>query len=302
MPTPSPSKDNIAAVIVSYNPDSEFAHRLDRIFPQVARVIVVDNSSVSFREELHRVLLSKVELIANPYNVGLAGALNQGVRRAVELGFAWVLMLDQDSLIDHDMVDCLLEIYHHYPFPQKVGLIGSNARSPISGRLYMECYQRQKIFMEVKTPMTSGSLLSVNAYEQIGPFRDDFFIEAIDLEYCLRLRKHGYKVLISCKPLMTHAAGKMKERRFLRRVVVVPDHEPWRYHYQLRNLIFVVRSYFWQEPGWVFVALVNFMKALVRILLFEDNRLRKFNAIWRGIRDGIISRNGGKEASHHLGE
>lgn len=299
MPNLSPSKDNIAAVIVTYNPDLGLANRLKRVISQVAYVIIVDNGSTSLQEKLYGILSPKVEIIENSYNIGLASALNQGVRRAMELGFSWVLTLDQDSLIDHDMINCLLEIYHLYPFPERIGLIGSNARSPISGRLYIKCPQELKTFMEVKTCMTSGSLLSLRVYEQIGPFRDDFFIEAVDLEYCLRLRKNGFKVLISCRPLMTHAAGKAKERRLFRRIVIVPDHEPWRYYYQLRNLMFVIRSYFWQEPDWVFVALINFMKALVRILLFEDNRLQKFNAIWQGIRDGIISTKGGKEVSHH---
>jgi len=303
MQNPFPVKDNISAVIVTYYPDSGFISRLNRVIPQVAHVIIVDNGSQpSVREILRDISLINVEVIANPENVGLAKALNQGVQRAVDLGFSWVLTLDQDTVVDHDMVKCLSEIYCLYPCPEKVGLIASNARSPITGRLYIQCQPEQRAFMEVKTPMTSGSLLSVNAYKQIGQFRDDFFIEGIDLEYGLRLRKNGFKVLCSCRPLMTHAAGKMKERRLFRRIVIVPDHEPWRYYYQLRNLVFVVRSYFWQEPDWVFVALINFMKALVRILLFEDNRLQKFNAIWRGIRDGIISRNGGKEVSHHLGE
>lgn len=288
-----PVRDNIASVIVTLNPDLGFAERLNLIAPQVGYVVVVDNGSESHtREVFHRVTSSKVEIIINSQNVGLASALNQGVRQVAALGFSWVLTLDQDTLVDHDLVDRLREIYDLYSMPDKVGLIACNARSPISGRLYTQYRQGQETFVEVKTPMTSGSLHSVVVYERIGPFRDDFFIEGIDLEYCLRLRKYGYKVLFSCRPLMTHAAGKGEEHRFFQRVVLVPNHPPWRYYYQLRNLLFIVREYFWQEPSWVLMALINLAKTVVRILLYERDRRARFRAILQGIRDGISSTGG----------
>jgi len=85
---------------------------------------------------------------------------------------------------------------------------------------------------------------------------------------------------------MTHAGGKMLERRLLGRIVLVDDHEPWRYYYRCRNFIIILCSYFWLEPWWSLKALVNFVKMIVKISLYETNRLAKFAAIARGVRDG----------------
>ena len=179
----------------------------------------------------------------------MATGLNQGVRRVDELGLSWALLLDQDTVVDDDLVDCLAEIWRQHASPTEIGLIGANSRSTASGRLGIQSSPGASGYVELKTIVTSGSLLAMAAYERIGPFRDDFFIDGVDLEYCLRLRGFGFRVLCSRRALMTHASGKGRERRFLSRVVLVGDHEPWRYYYMLRNFVHVARAYVRREPA-----------------------------------------------------
>jgi len=281
----------IAAVIVTYNPDQEFKERVELIKNQVSQVIIVDNySSPLVRRMLRALKSSQVEIIENASNKGLAAALNQGVLWAKKLGYSWVLFLDQDTIVDNDMVKSLVSIYSQYPFYEKIGLIGSNARSKYSGRLYINCQNSKKDFIKVRTVITSGSILSLAAYEKVGPFREDLFIEGIDLEYCLRLRKYGYEILLSCRPLMTHASGKMEEHHFFGRIILVPNHEPWRYYLMTRNLLEIFMIYFWREPIWVLGAVFNFMKTVIKIILYEDQKMLKLKYLARGIRDALRSR------------
>ncbi len=286
--TVDPFAGAIVAVIVSYNPDKDFGKRLSVIKPQVGRIIIVDNgSNTSIYETLDNSLSNEIDIIENKLNMGIAAALNQGVTKAMHHGFSWVLTLDQDTEIDPNMVSHLCSILSHYPDKEALGIIGANARSKHSGRLYMDCGKQSHEFMEEKTIITSGSLMSLSAYEKTGPFREDFFIEGVDLEYCLRLRRNGFKVLISCKPLMTHAAGKMEEHRFLGRVVMVANHEPWRYYCMLRNLAQISRVYVRQEPRWVLDLCFNIAKMVIKIAFFEENRSIKFKYILIGMIDGL---------------
>lgn len=278
-----------AAVVVTYHPDREFGDRLRRIAAQVAHVIVVDNSSVrSVGMSLRQLTSETVELIENDRNVGVATALNQGLKRAASMNFSWVVTLDQDSVVDGDMLASLIRIYHECPSRDSIGLIGANVRSPISGRAGILCETTGSEYLELKTTITSGSMVPLSAYECVGPFRDDFFIDGVDLEYCLRLRRHGFSVLCSRRPLMTHAGGAAEERTLFGRVVLVANHEPWRYYYMLRNFVHIARQYFTQEPFWVLAALVNFLKTFVKICLYERNKRAKFAAIARGIGDGVV--------------
>jgi len=280
------SKPKICGIIVTYNIGREIYKCFNSVINQVDKIVMVDNGSdketIAVLKKINKEN-SKVELIKNSVNLGLAKALNQGVLWAKKLGYSWVLTLDQDTIVGNNMVKSLVSIYSQCPFYEKIGLIGSNSRSKYSGRLYINCQNSKKDFIKVKTIITSGSLLSLTAYEKAGPFREDFFIEGIDLEYCLRLRKYGYEVLLSCRPLMTHAAGKMEEHHFFGRVILVANHEPWRYYLMTRNLLEIFFIYFWREPIWILEASFNFMKTVIKIILYEDAKMLKLKYLNKGI-------------------
>jgi len=283
------SMQKIAAIVITHNPDKNLNQRIERIVNQVAYTIVVDNGSFFPIDPLLQnfVVSRKLEIIKNNYNAGIAKALNQGLSRAKELKFSQALTLDEDTIIDADMVDNLISIYREYPFKEQIGIIGSNARSKNSGKLFKKCKDERKNFIETKTIVTTGSLMSLSAYECVGPFRNDFFIEGVDLEYCLRLRKHGFKVLFFCQPLMTCSGGGGEVHKFFGRTVLVDNHAPWRYYYRIKNLIKIIRAYFWQEPSWIFLAILNYFKMFAKIVLYENNRLAKISSILRGIRDSF---------------
>jgi hypothetical protein len=82
----------------------------------------------------------------------------------------------------------------------------------------------------------------------------------------------------------------MAEHRLFWRTVVVANHAPWRYYYISRNLVRVIGMYFLAEPIWVFAATVNFAKALVKLMLFEDRRREKLRHIAGGIWDAVTGR------------
>ncbi len=291
----SPCRENIAAVTVSYHPDSGFLARVRRVLPQVQRVIVVDNSgSAEIAQVLKEVEALGGECIRNSSNVGLASALNTGIQRAIDLEMSFVLTLDQDTMVDEEMILSLTRVWRGHPNRDRIAILGSNARSPISGRLAIRRPAGAEPFTEEKSVVTSGSLISLSAYKQLGAMRSDFFIEGIDSEYCLRAIVHGFKVLSTREPLMTHAAGKQDERRIFGRIVQVAHHEPWRYYYQVRNSICIARRYLAEEPAFVASMGLGFAKTFVKTLLFEKKRLRKLGSVLLGIKDGFLLPVGGQ--------
>jgi rhamnosyltransferase len=63
-------------------------------------------------------------------------------------------------------------------------------------------------WVEVPTLITVGSLISVAAFARIGPFREDFFVDYADIEFCLRARRSGYHVVQGVAPTIEHAIGR----------------------------------------------------------------------------------------------
>ena len=282
-----PKRENTSALIVTYYPDSGLGLRLERIVGQVAHVIVVDNTpDPAYGPSLSSPALGIVELIVNSHNEGLGYALNQGMRCAIKQGFEWVLTLDQDTSVDADMVEKLIEIASLDGAPETLALVASNARSPQSGRLFLRRGNEERLFREVKTPMTSGSLHSAAVFEAIGGFRAEFFIGSIDLEYCLRARSHGFRVLCSEKALMTHAAGATEERNFLGRTVLIAVQSASRWYLDFRNLAWTIRHYWRREPAWCAATLWALFKRLILLAVFETGRIAKARAFLRGTLDG----------------
>jgi rhamnosyltransferase len=295
MSAPNSSHDS-CAVLVTFHPDAEFAFRLEEILRQLATVIVVDNGSTPAELEVLRELAqeNRVVLVRNSANVGLARALNIGLEHAQALGFSWAVLLDQDTHIDRDLVATLRAVRDGLPHSWLVALIGAGARekhrrSPKIARLE----SRGNEWQEVRTAITSGSLVSLEAFERIGPFREEFFIDHVDTEYCARARALGYRILRTVRPVMTHSIGRPTQHRLLWMKKWTSNHSADRRYYITRNHTVLLREAGGIVPGaWALRGLLSGLNACKRIALYEEDKARKIAAVWAGWRDGIRGRLG----------
>jgi rhamnosyltransferase len=284
----------VCAVMVTYYPDRGICDRIQRVAAQVPQTVIVDNGSpepgIQSIVELCDQL--PVTLIQNASNKGLASALNTGVRWAECRGFRWVLTLDQDTTVAPDMIDALAQVVLNYPNPEGLAVVGSNYRNKVNGKLFREQCQdgRTSVVREMVSVVTSGSLISVSAFQALGGFRDDLFIDCVDHEYCLRARAHGFHVVITCKPVMEHGIGDLSEHQFLWRTVRTSNHSPLRHYFMTRNSIILISEFFVKEPRWLLRYIWAWLKSIVVILLFEQHRQEKAKSMFRGCIDGFLRR------------
>lgn len=285
--------DSIVAVTVTHHPDTGFLRRARSVARQVGALVVVDNCSDS-QDVLRRDCeAAGFGFIANSGNFGIGVALNQGVRWAQESGCSWVLFFDQDTTPAPDCAAELLAIAQAPGHTRPVGLVGANYWDEFRDRHLLDpAAAGGRRWVETASVITSGSLLSVRAYQTAGPFREDFFIDSIDIEYALRLRTRGFAVLLSTKPLMNHAVGSPTRHRFLWKHVACSNHSPLRRYYITRNRLVLVRLYLRREPRWALQHLRGLFNHCVLTLLYEPHRARKLRAIALGLWDGVRCRLG----------
>jgi rhamnosyltransferase len=255
-----------------------------RIAPQVGHIVIVDNHSGE--EDIHmlRALCKaeKAELIENKENLGIATALNQGIKRVTELGYEWVVTLDQDTIPEFNLIQSLSKIYSSHPDRERIRMVGSNYRSPVTGQVAVNCSMVTSNFVETSIVITSCCLIPLKAFGEVGAFRDDFFIDQVDHEYCLRLRSHGYKVIMSCKPLMVHSVGDQTVHRFISKQICT-NHSPLRRYYITRNRLVLYKTYICKDGNWVLRSFFTSMRELIMIILFEDHKFEKLRAVALGI-------------------
>jgi rhamnosyltransferase len=271
-----PHAPGIAAVVVLYNPGDEAFSNVASYLDQVDVLYAVDNSeSPSPRTAVALAVSPKICYHLNNANLGVARALNIGAKKAADAGFDLLLTMDQDSRAAPDMVERLLECLAGRDM-SKVGII-----SPFHLTAACGSPRRQGGCREVMTPMTSGNLLNLHVYLDAGPFRDDLFIDFVDNEYCLRLRRQGYSVLRADRALLYHSVG--DTRRY--GPFIATNHSPLRRYYKTRNRFFVNRRYRWDFPGHCLFDRVRLTKEIFSILLFEREKVAKLRMMWRGYLD-----------------
>lgn len=303
------SKEQIGAVIVTFNPDAGLLQRLCRILGQVALVVIVDNGSTASAYGAEN--LPRVRLLRNDRNMGVAHALNQGLKLLCELGFVWAITLDQDSTPMPGMVEELLRTLSNVTEPDRVALVGPNftdqGAPDAKARWLKECsimpifFERvacaSKDLSDVTMINTSGALTNLEIFKKVGPLKEDFFIDYVDTEYCLRVRRMNYQILVSCRARLLHNLGEKRAVKFLFFVVRPTFHKPFRRYYISRNRIYMIREYAAAFPHWFAFDLMAGAYNGLRVILFEDNRWQKIKAFLNGAWDGLRQRYGEQPGS-----
>jgi rhamnosyltransferase len=277
---PDVGMQDIAAVVVLYRPNADVLANVRATAAQVDRVFAVDNT-----EEPDAGFIKALCTIPNlthvPLgdNLGIATALNAGVEVARDSGHAWVLTMDQDSTPDEGMVAALARCAGGCAAGERVGIL-----APVlleGGALQPE---PRPACSEVLTAITSGNLLSVDAWTDAGGFDEGLFIDQVDHDMCLKLHRRGFSILECGEARLVHRLGEPAEVR-LGRTYHVSNHSPLRRYYITRNRFEVARRYRDDFPGFGRSAMRALRHELVKIVLWEDRKTAKLLMSWRGYRD-----------------
>ena len=277
-------RGGIAALIVTYQPRLDVIGHIGAIAAQVERLIVVDNGSHGPLVDEMRALVAQVHgtFIANERNLGVAPALNPGARAAASGGARWLLMLDQDTNPAADLAAQLRAAADAYPQPGRIALVGATTEHQTSDRC-----AHGATYVVRRAVITSGSMLSLEVYRKVGPFRDDFFIDMVEAEYALRAGRHGYRVLLACAAHIDHAIGAPTRHRLLGRDVTTSNHPAWRRYYVARNRIPVWRANARRTPAWVAFDYLGHLRDTLLMTIYERDRPVKIAATVAGTIDGL---------------
>jgi len=295
---------DVCAIVVTYHPDREFPERLGLVLPQVGALIIVDNGSDDAEATMLRELAEhpSITLVLNRNNLGVASALNIGIRQAVARGFTSVLLLDQDSRVAANMLETLFEVYSAFPQRERLAVIGAGfvdvnrraseekAPPPADRRI---APADPDPWEEAETVITSGSLIPLASHAVIGPFREEFFIDYVDSDYCCRARAKGFSVIQTRRPLMSHAIGAWSKHRVLGLNKWTSNHSPDRRYYIARNDTVMLREYGNYVLGlWALKSILRRFRQCKRIAFYEDMKARKIIAVLQGWWDGVRGRMG----------
>jgi len=137
---------------------------------------------------------------------------------------------------------------------------------------YIVVYRQSESGVFPHIAITSGNMLNLELYKENGPCREDFFIDFVDIEYCLRAKKKGLRVTTLDSVVMEHHIGKPRKVLFF----TTTNHPPSRRYYITRNRIAVWREYFSVDPEYVKYNILRFAKETAKTILGEHKKSLKF--------------------------
>lgn len=298
---------SIPALIITYNPPSDFERRLEHFLTEFEQIIIVDNGSpIAIQQSLQELASHRegsLHLILNSDNLGVARALNQGFRLAMQMGREHVVTFDQDSLPISGMKKAMLDTYNIIPHRDKIAIIASVVEDQSAGIkakflrqkgrfLFERKYCTGQILENVSIVITSGSLHNLKIYEQVGPFRDDFFIDYVDTEYCLRVKQQGFDIVVACQARLEHKLGNQKKFQKGPLEIRPTFHSPVRWYYISRNRISMLGQYGLSFPHWLLYEVVVSSYGMIKMLFLEDQKWKKMLALLFGCLDGLAGRMG----------
>jgi rhamnosyltransferase len=228
-------------------------------------------------------------LIENRTNLGIATALNTGVREALQAGSKWVALFDQDSSITEGFVEAMLADFQAYAQQCKIMQIVPRYRDPESGvETAPKLYQDGGLFLTI----TSGSLFPKEVFEACGIFMDDLFIYCVDDDYSLRIRAKGFYIGQSRNAVLLHHSGNPTYKKVFGFTVTAKNYRPEARYYYARNKVWILRNYGSRFPRLIVPTLREFITIPLKIALAEETPWIKIKMFGRGLVDGIIGRMG----------
>lgn len=271
----------VCALFVLYNPEvSTIRENIKAALQASDAVCVVDNSPQRLGEDV------LADIAGSHYyfcggNVGVAKAYNYGLEYAGRAGCDWLLTMDQDSVFPSDFC-AEARRYVSATDCSGIGILAPNTQM-FSG---LEVETGREVRDE-EYVISSGSLTNVGACTSVGGFRDELFIDGVDIEICWRLRLNGFKVRTLRWVVMRHSLGnESREVTFFgRHLLSVTNESALRYYYIFRNYMWLVDAYRATLPAESRRLRASLRNMLVKMLFFEQDKVRKLRYIREGVGD-----------------
>ena len=251
-------------------------------------LIVIDNQSTDCTVEMVEKEYPSVRLLVNPANLDFAAGINLGVQFSLARGADFVFIVNNDVLVEPSLLTHLVAameadvgaaspLIYYSDAPQRIWSAGFSKhplllemRGGARGRIDPGLWQTP---VEVDYLLGCAMLLNSAMLREVGLFDERYFFYYEDLDFCLRVRRYGYRLVTVPQARMWHKGAGSAGSAF-------------RAYQMGRGSVIFFRTHArgWQKPAvFLFRSGAALKKSLVFLL---SKRSHLVGHYWRGLRDG----------------
>lgn len=261
----------LAGVVILYNPDEKVINNILSYIDYVEKLYLIDNSDIVNKNIINKLkCIKKVQYIYNGENLGISISLNK-ILRFINKKYKYLLTMDQDSYFKEIYIDKYVK---QIKFLEKNNIISLSLNLKITNIKE----NNDVTWKYVNYCMTSGNIINVSKFLEIGGFDEDLFIDEVDHEICYRLNKLGYKIVMFKTGIyMEHSLGQRKKIiGFYYR-----EHNYQRVYYIIRNKLKIANKYKDVRVRYY----LSIVKKILKILFLESDKIKKMKSVKMAIYD-----------------
>jgi rhamnosyltransferase len=270
----------IAGCVILYYPEHSIAENIRSYINHVEKIYVIDNTETeNNNRQLLPVNKSKLNFIHDGVNKGIAERLNQACKLAINNGFDYLLTMDQDSYFDESTIMKYIQCIEQFSDKTQVAMFGINHEH--------DTQKKNCDFNKASSLITSGSLINLTLFKQIGGFDENLFIDFVDIEYCFRSIEKGWDIIEFPNIYMHHNLGKTSKQRSLKNLQSTERtfHSSLRLYYMCRNFLHINFIYKKKFKPDLQLLQKDLLHRIKNKLLYKNGRFKTISLLLKAWKD-----------------
>ena len=268
----------VGIILVNYNGFNDTIKCIESLsqitYPEYAIIVVDNNSSDDSYEQLSKLDIQNYFLIKSDENVGFSGGNNIGINYAKILQCEYVLLLNNDTLVDKDFLSALVSCAEkndncvavtgkiYYACDKKRIWYAGGSFNQITGRSVhygIHSIDNGQFDSEKEVSFITGCcmLMPMELIDQVGLMEEKYFLYCEDIDYCCRIRAKELKMVYDPKAIIYHkvsaSTGKLHNLST---------------YYTVRNKRIIIDNYL-SGINKIIARMYNYLEESKRILLRE---------------------------------
>ena len=280
----------VTIILLNYNGIEDTMECLDSLCDVTYdnyNIIIIDNGSENNETRKIQEAYPAANVIANDKNLGFTGGNNIGMRLAIENGADFVLLLNNDTLVDKKFLSEMIDVAEKYPkagiFTPKIYNYGTNIIQSIGQHFYSSWgFTKHRFGRRLDTGAYdtiatcnfitgTAMLIRKSVIEKIGVLDENYFFYNEDVDYSINAIRNGYDLLCVPKSKVWH--------KTTRSVTTLT-----KMYFKLRNMIYLMRKFNLTS----FTFLIGFVLFYVIVDLGKNIKtpIKGLQTIVKAIKDG----------------
>ncbi len=228
----SKTAPKVSVVVPVYNRiqlTTTFLRKFSEVSYPNFEIIIVDDGSTDGTAEMVRNQFPSVRLLQEKGNLWWAKATNLGIRDALERGTDYIVTMNDDVTFKSDFLEKLVQVGQQNPRTLAGALVYEHTNPDnlwyAGGR--MAWFQGELIHRHALDdgPLLwltgMGTLIPASAFEEIGFYDEKRFPQyAADVDYTLRARQRGFKLIIASESVLWNRAEESSQLLVRRNITI----------------------------------------------------------------------------------